>query len=144
MSTSSASPTQGHVHAAGSQLNVAWRPLLRHYLEMVVAMTVGMLLLGAVRDALGLTVVFAERPGLSYLLMATDMAIGMAAWMLFRKHGWPATAEMCAAMYVPVALMPLVWVELMSAMTFMVLAHVVMLVAMLAVLLRRRHELAHC
>jgi hypothetical protein len=118
------------------------RPLVRHYLEMVVAMFAGMLVLGALRSALGLTVAFATHPGTSYLLMATDMALGMAAWMRFRGHGWGCTVEMCAAMYVPALLLPLVWSGVLGAMAFMVLAHVAMLVGMLAVLVRRRGELA--
>ena len=122
----------------------SWRRLARHYLEMVVAMMLGMLVLGALRDVVGLTVPFAEHPGTSYVLMATDMALAMAAWMRFRRHGWGGTLEMCAAMYVPALLLPLVWAGAMGAMTFMVLAHVLMLVAMLAVIVRRRHELARC
>lgn len=119
------------------------RQLLRHYLEMLVAMAAGMLLLGSLREVLGLTTAFAQNPGISFVLMATDMAVGMAAWMLFRGHGWAVTLEMCAAMYVPVLLLPLVWSGDMGEMTFMVLAHVLMMVAMLAVLLRHRHNLAH-
>jgi hypothetical protein len=122
----------------------AFRALARHYVEMVLAMTAGMLLLGALRDAAGLTVPFAENPGASYLLMATDMALGMAVWMHLRRHGWAETLEMSAAMYVPLALLPLVWTEAMGAMTFMVVAHAVMLVAMLVVLLRRRDHWIHC
>ncbi|MEV4543239.1 hypothetical protein ACGFJ5_10595 [Micromonospora echinaurantiaca] len=120
------------------------RPLVRHYVEMVVAMTVGMMVIGALRSFLGLTVPFAERPGAAYLLMATDMAIGMAIWMGVRRHPWAATAEMCAAMYVPVALVPLVWTGVIGTMPFMIAVHVLMLAAMLAVLLRRRQQLARC
>ncbi|WP_199235970.1 hypothetical protein [Micromonospora sp. S4605] len=120
------------------------RPLVRHYVEMVVAMTVGMMVIGALRSFIGLTVPFAERPGAAYLLMATDMAIGMAIWMGVRRHPWAATLEMCAAMYVPVALVPLVWTGVIGTMSFMVAVHVLMLTAMLAVLLRRRQQLAHC
>ena len=122
----------------------AWRPLARHYAEMIAAMFAGMLVIGGLRALAGLTVPFEGQPAGWYLLMATDMAVGMAAWMRFRGHGWAGTLEMCAAMYVPVALVPLVWSGLMSDMTFMTLAHVVMLLAMLGVLLRRRGELAHC
>ena len=118
------------------------RALVPHYLEMVVAMFAGMLVLGALRSALGLTVAFAAHPGTSYLLMATDMSLAMAAWMRFRGHGWGCTLEMCAAMYVPALLLPLVWSGVLGAMAFMVLAHVAMLVGMLAVLVRRRAELA--
>lgn len=111
--------------------------LARHYAEMVVAMFVGMLVLGAVREMLGLTVPFAERPGPSFLLMATDMTIGMGLWMRLRGHSWVGTAQMCAAMYVPLVLLPLLWAGVLGAMAFMVLAHVVMMLAMLAVLLRQ-------
>jgi flagellar biosynthetic protein FliP len=120
------------------------RAMARHYAEMVVAMFAGMILLGGLRDLVGLTVPFADRPGLSYVLMATDMAIGMAAWMTIRRHDSASTLEMCAAMYVPVVLLPLVWAGAMAPMTFMLVAHVLMLVAMLAVLLRHRHHYAHC
>ena len=44
-------------------------------------------------------------------------------------------------MYVPALLLPLVWSGVLGAMAFMVLAHVGMLVGMLAVLVRRRAEL---
>ncbi|MDO3703187.1 hypothetical protein Q3W71_16060 [Micromonospora sp. C28SCA-DRY-2] len=120
------------------------RPLVRHYVEMVVAMTVGMTVLGVLRSSVGLTVAFAERPGAAYLLMATDMAIGMAVWMRVRRHPWPATLEMCAAMYLPVALVPLVWAGVVGSMTFMIAVHVLMLAAMLVVLLRHRHHLVRC
>jgi flagellar biosynthetic protein FliP len=130
--------------ATGSQTRAAWRPLARHYVEMVVAMFAGMLVLGGLRAALGLTTSFEDHPGTAYLLMAVDMSIGMAAWMRYRGHGWASTLEMCAAMFVPLALVPLVWADAMAAMTFMGVAHVVMLLAMLAVLLRRRDEYTHC
>ncbi len=121
-----------------------WRPLARHYVEMVVAMFAGMLVLGGLRALLGLTVPFEDQPGTAYLLMAIDMSVGMAAWMRYRGHGWASTLEMCAAMFVPLLLVPLVWAGAMAAMTFMGVAHVVMLVAMLAVLLGRRAEYSHC
>jgi hypothetical protein len=120
-----------------------WRPLARHYVEMIVAMFAGMLVIGGVRMLTGLSVPVEEHPGTWYLLMATDMAIGMAAWMRYRGHPWAGTLEMCAAMYVPLALVPLVWTGAMGDMTFMTATHVLMLVAMLAVLLSRRAEYAH-
>ncbi len=128
-----------HRHAT-----IGWRPLARHYLEMILAMVVGMLVLGALRTAVGLTVPFEEQPGTAYLLMAIDMSLGMGAWMRYRGHGWAGTLEMCAAMFVPLVLLPAVWAGAMGAMTFMMVAHVVMPIAMLAVLLRRRGEYGHC
>lgn len=136
--------TTAHTPESGPQVSThiraAWLRLALHYVEMVLAMFAGMLVLGALRDLLGLTVAFGERPGAHFLLMATDMAIGMAAWMRLRRHGWACTREMCAAMYVPAVLIPLVWTDVISAMTFMTAAHILMMPAMLAVLLRHRHE----
>lgn len=118
-----------------------WRRLALHYLEMLLAMGVGMAVLGLAREALGLVVAFDDRPGASFALMATDMAVGMAAWMRVRCHPWGVTLQMCAAMYVPLLLLPMVTAGVMEAMTFMATAHVVMCVAMLAVLLARPE---HC
>jgi hypothetical protein len=118
--------------------------LARHFLEMLVAMAAGMVVLGTARALLGLTVTLDDRPGVWYLLMATDMAIGMAVWMRVRGHAWAGTLEMCAAMYVPIVLVPLVWADAMAPSTFMLATHVAMVLAMLAVLLRRRDEYAHC
>ncbi|PVG81966.1 hypothetical protein DDE18_14795 [Nocardioides gansuensis] len=120
------------------------RALARHYLEMVVAMFAGMLVLGSLRSVLGLDVELGDHPGTWYVLMATDMSVGMAAWMRYRGHGWGSTREMCAAMYVPAVLVVLVWSGAMGASAFMTATHVLMFVAMAAVLWRRRHEYAHC
>mgnify|MGYP001157855859 CR=1 FL=1 len=131
--------------SSSDRATATWRPLLRHYVEMVVAMAAGMLLLGGARMALGLAPSSADRPGAAYTLMAVDMSLGMAAWMRFRGHGWSSTLEMCAAMFVPLALLPLVWAGAIGAATYLTVAHAVMLVAMLAVLLRRRDEMVgHC
>lgn len=118
------------------------RPALRfalHFLEMVVAMVAGMVVLEPVWSFLW--------PDLSdvvtahVLVMATDMALGMAVWMRVRRHGWAGIAEMSAAMYVPfVVLLPFHWTGLLSGMALMTAGHVLMLPAMLVAMLRRRHE----
>jgi hypothetical protein len=133
-------PLRPHADAPAGQDTTSWRRLAGHYVEMVLAMLAGMLLLGGLRSATGLTVPFTENPVASYLLMAVDMSVGMAAWMRFRGHGWAVTLEMCAAMFVPVVLLPAVLSGAMAATTFMVTAHVLMPLAMLAVLLRRRRD----
>lgn len=137
------SPTLDQGSPVPARARAPWRRLTLHYVEMVLAMFAGMLVLGGLRALLGLTVAFDAHPGAHYLLMATDMAVGMAAWMRLRRHGWACTLEMCAAMYVPAVLVPLVWADVMSGMAFMTAAHVLMMVAMLAVLLRRRREYHH-
>ncbi|WP_430296856.1 hypothetical protein [Sinomonas sp. B1-1] len=108
-----------------------------HGLEMVIAMLVGMVVLGTVWSWLGLS----HDTAVESLVMATDMAIAMAVWMRFRGHGLPAIVEMSAAMYVPfLALLPFYWTGALSAMDVMSAGHVLMLPAMLASMLRRRHE----
>jgi flagellar biosynthetic protein FliP len=118
------------------------RPALRfglHFLEMVVAMVAGMLILGPVWS-------FAW-PGLSdmvtaqVLVMATNMSLAMAVWMRIRRHGWASIAEMSAAMYVPfLVLLPFYWTGVLPEMALMAAGHVLMLPAMLAAMLLRRHE----
>lgn len=70
--------------------------LALHYVEMVVAMAVGMMALGPVWSFLwpGVNAVFE----VSLAVMATNMAIGMAVPMLLRRHSWRAIAEMSASM----------------------------------------------
>jgi hypothetical protein len=120
------------------------RRLVRHYLEMVVAMLVGMVVLGAAESMLLDPIGWAElsaHPELRALVMATNMTVAMGAWMRFRGHGRAATTEMAVAMYGSfVVLFPPLWLGLLSATGLMVLGHVLMLLAMAAVLLRRRSE----
>jgi len=54
---------------------------------------------------------------------------------------WAAVAEMAVAMYAPfMVLFPPLWLGVLSANGPMVLGHVLMLLAIAAVMLRRRHE----
>lgn len=120
----------------------SWLPFVRHYIEMVLAMAIGML---ALMPLWTLAVQAAGAPHLldraepMALVMATDMAIGMGAWMAWRRHGWRDIAEMSAAMYLPfVIFFPATLAGVMTSGTMMVAGHVLMLLAMLAVMLRRR------
>jgi hypothetical protein len=118
--------------------------LLRHYLEMVAAMLVGMAVLGPVVDGvLGLAGVElpADRPELIALAMALDMSVGMVVWMRHRGHGWWSTLEMAGAMCAPaVVLLPPLWLGLVSGDSLLVVQHVAMLPVMALVMLRRRSE----
>ena len=81
-----------------------WRHFFRHALEMFVAMTVGLVLLApvwvAALDRIGLSDSL-TRPALDSLIAATDMAIAMTIWMLYRGHDRARIAEMAVAMYAP-------------------------------------------
>ncbi|GAA4564991.1 hypothetical protein [Planotetraspora kaengkrachanensis] len=114
---------------------------IRHYIEMIIAMFAGMILLGMLRHAAGLGFSHERDPELAYLLMAFDMSVGMAAWMRFRGHGWAPTLEMCGAMFAPaLPLFPLLWLDIVDGESLMVLAHVAMFPLMLVAMLWRRDE----
>ncbi|HET6529011.1 MAG TPA: hypothetical protein VFH03_00135 [Actinoplanes sp.] len=73
--------------------------------------------------------------------MGVTMAVGMMAWMRFRRQGWATTLEMSGAMLAPaIAVVPLVALGVLTAGAAMALEHVVMFPLMLAVMLRRRAD----
>jgi hypothetical protein len=122
------------------------RGLARHYLEMVVAMFVGMAVFGGlfagVVALLGLDVELS--PTVTALKMAVDMALGMVVWMRYRGHAWSGTLEMAGVMLVaPVALLPLVWAGALDGDGLMMIEHVAMFPLMYLVMVRRHHEYAH-
>ncbi|HEX4811885.1 MAG TPA: DJ-1/PfpI family protein [Nonomuraea sp.] len=139
-STRAPAPAETSVAGHGSWWRFAW-----HFLEMVVAMVAGMMVLGAalsaVLGAVGWSYSHADHPVLGSLEMTFTMSVGMAAWMRFRRHGWASTLEMVGAMFAPlVVLVPLLWAGAVSGDMTMVLLHVLMLPAMLVAMLRRRAE----
>jgi hypothetical protein len=119
-----------------------------HYLEMVVAMLVGMMVLWPVwmlvtsgaGDDSPLRSVEVES-----LVMATTMALPMAAWMRFRGHRWAPTLEMSAAMYGGFVLaLPFHWAGAIGAHGVMMVGHVGMFALMLLAMLWRWEEYAGC
>ncbi|RIV41615.1 hypothetical protein D2L64_00885 [Micromonospora radicis] len=131
-------------HRAGPARRHWSRPLLRHLLEMVLAMLAGMLVLGPARAALGTAFGLAPAtPGIAALLMATDMSIGMAVWMGYRGHCAAATVEMVLAMYVPALLLLVPYrAGLLDAGALLTGTHLLMVPAMVLAALRRRTEYA--
>jgi hypothetical protein len=124
------------------------RHFIRHYLEMVVAMFLGMAVLGlpavAALGAVGMSSaeLRSDAPALLLFGMGLTMTAPMVAWMRYRGHGWQASSEMAAAMLVPTAgVMVLLWTGLLEDIgTLLMIEHVVMLPAMLLVMLVRREE----
>jgi hypothetical protein len=110
-----------------------WR-FIRHYLQMLAAMVLGMLVLEPLWPT-------TDRVELQALVMATNMTIGMAALMAVRRHTWPGIVEMSAAMYAPfIILFVPYWAGLITAGGLLLLGHLLMLPAMLLAMLQRRAE----
>jgi hypothetical protein len=134
--------------AAPNLMSPATKHFLRHYLEMVVAMFLGMGLLmpptgGALR-AVGTSwsELHTSAPALMLLGMALTMTVPMVGWMRFRGHGRGANTEMAAAMLLPAfAVIVLLWAGLVRDIDMLlVIEHVAMLASMLAAMLLRRDE----
>jgi hypothetical protein len=117
---------------------------LRHYGEMVLAMFLGMAILGLPADWI-MGSVGADSDAFMFLEMATTMTVPMVGWMIYRGHGWRANAEMSASMYVPTfAVIGLLTSGLLTDVgVLMVTEHVVMLLAMAGVMLLRPEEYIH-
>jgi hypothetical protein len=124
------------------------RHFIRHYVEMVVAMFAGMLVLGVPGEgalwAIGTSTsdLKVDAPALVFLGMAVIMTVPMVAWMRYRGHSWRPCGEMAASMFLPtfgvMAVMGAGIVE--DFMTLMSVEHVVMLPSMLVAMLLRRDE----
>lgn len=125
-------------------MSPAAKHFLRHYAEMVIAMFLGMAVLGfpvdRIMDRLG-----ADSDEFMFLGMATTMTLPMVAWMMYRGHGWRANVEMSASMFVPTfAVIGVLSAGLLTDVgLLMAIEHVVMLLAMAGVMLMRPAEYAH-
>jgi len=124
------------------------RHFIRHYLEMLVAMFLGMAVLGT--PALGAAGVSSvelrsDAPAVLLLGMGITMTAPMVAWMRYRGHGWAASNEMAASMLIPTAaVIALLGVGLVADVgTLLAIEHVVMLPSMLVAMLLRRDEYSH-
>jgi hypothetical protein len=125
--------------------------LVRHYVEMVVAMFLGMAVLGApavwALGAVGIDYnqLSDDSSALMFLGMATTMTIPMVGWMMYRGHGRRANTEMSASMFLPTfAVIGLLWADLVTDLgTLMVVEHIAMLAAMAGVMIARPAEYAH-
>jgi hypothetical protein len=120
----------------------------RHYIEMVVAMFVGMAVLALpARMALAAADTSWSELGTSAMLlaMALEMTVPMVAWMRFRGHDWRPSGEMAAAMLLPtfVAIALDAAGLVGDAGVLMAGEHVAMLLAMLGAMLLRPAEYTH-
>jgi hypothetical protein len=122
----------------------ATRHFLRHYVEMVAVMFLGMFVLmaptGMLLDVFG-TSWARLSPAMNTFVMALTMTVPMVAWMRLRGHAWRPNAEMAASMLVPTAVVMVVLsAGLATSGALMVPEHVGMLTCMLVAMLVRREE----
>jgi hypothetical protein len=122
----------------------ATKHFLRHYAEMVLAMFLGMAVLGFPVDRV-MSRLGANSDAWMFLEMATTMTVPMVAWMLYRGHGWRANLEMSASMLLPTSavIAALTTGLLTDVGMLMVIEHVAMLLAMAGVMLLRPQEYRH-
>ena len=146
--TPTSSSATAHAESTHTTHHLSAKKFTLHFLEMIVAMAVGMVALPPVwtlvLDAVGAPGLM-HNPYTSALIMATNMTLAMSAWMKVRGHRWRPIAEMGAAMYLPflVLFVPLA-LGLIDEGALMLWGHLLMLPAMAAAMLLRPHEYAHC
>jgi len=118
------------------------REFVRHFFEMVAAMIVGMVVVGAIVSGVFAVLGHADLEhyaAIREFFMVTHMSVGMAVWMRYRGHSWERTGEMVGAMFVPflVLLVPF-WSGVVSGAVLLTGTHVLMLPSMLGAMLLRR------
>jgi hypothetical protein len=125
-------------------MSPAAKHFLRHYGEMVLAMFLGMAVLGLPADW-AMRSVGADSDAFMFLEMATTMTVPMVGWMIYRGHGWRANTEMSASMFVPTfAVIGVLTSGILTDIgVLMAVEHVVMLLAMAGVMLLRPQEYIH-
>ncbi len=141
----------GHARAATlARMNTSTWQFTRHYLEMLAAMIVGMVVLGipaeGILQLLGTSTseLKIDAPAVIFLGMALIMTIPMVALMRHRRHSWRPCWEMAASMFLPtfavIAVMATGLNDDFGAL--MMLEHAAMLPAMLVAMLLRYEEYA--
>ena len=146
--TSTSSRTPGLRRALAAFWSSRAGRFVRHYTEMVVAMFLGMVVLGmplgALLEVAGVNVSgwSTDAPELLLLGMAFTMSVPMVAWMRHRGHGWAPAGEMTLSMFVPsFAAIALLWTGLVTDTgALLTFQHVAMLPSMLVAMLLRREE----
>jgi hypothetical protein len=120
---------------------------IRHYIEMVLAMLLGMVVLGIPAEGAlraigaGTSELMTDAPAVALLGMAVTMTVPMVAWMRYRGHSWRPCIEMSASMFLPTfAAIALLAAGLTDSGGAMMLEHVVMFPSMLVAMLLRRDE----
>jgi hypothetical protein len=129
-------------HSGGSK-----RAFARHFGEMVLAMVVGMVVLGGAAELLFAAAgssLSDQSGGVQVMLMGFNMTVPMVIWMSYRGHAAPRNVEMALSMVVPsVAAAVLAWAGVLESGAAFGVQHAVMVPAMLGVMLWRYEDYSH-
>jgi hypothetical protein len=146
MSELTTTPEQ-EIHRAVARTRSGPKRFALHLAEMLVAMLLGMLVLGGaiegVLQVLGTSLSDAPT-SVSAAVMAVTMTVPMVGWMHYRGHSPQQSLEMAGAMVVPTGIaIVLYWLGSISAHGVMIVQHVVMIPAMVGVMLWRYEHYSH-
>jgi hypothetical protein len=123
------------------------RAFARHFGEMVLAMFLGMMVLGGLAELLFAAAgssLADQSGGAQVILMGFNMTVPMVIWMRYRGHAAPRNVEMAMSMIVPsIAAAALAWAGALETGAALGLQHAVMIPAMLGVMLWRYREYSH-
>jgi hypothetical protein len=137
--TQATATTASH-HPAGR------RAFARHFAEMLLAMFVGMAVLGGLAElvfTLSGSSFSDQSAGVHVMLMGFNMTVPMVGWMAYRGHTRARSVEMAAAMIVPsLVAAALAWAGALDGGAALGLQHAAMIPAMLGVMLWRYDEYA--
>jgi hypothetical protein len=132
------------INAGVSSGSGSKRAFVRHFGEMLLAMFLGMIVLGGLAE-----LVFAvsggslsdQSGGFRVMLMGFAMTVPMVIWMSYRGHAAARNVEMAMSMILPtVAAAALAWAGALGSGAALGIQHMVMIPAMLGVMLWRYEE----
>src|SRR4029079_6247045 len=119
---------------------------IRHFIEMIVVMMLGMCVLGGAFAALhnvlfgsGYADAWRVYVGLAAFAMAFNMTVPMVLWMRYRGHSWERGGEMASALSCPLLQLLLLYsLDLIPAQAVLGLQMMLMIPAMVLAMLYRR------
>jgi hypothetical protein len=123
------------------------RMFARHFGEMVLAMLLGMVVLGGLAEvgfALSGSSLSDQPGGTQVMLMGFNMTVPMVLWMMYRGHAAARNVEMALSMIVPsAAAAALAWAGALGSGAALGVQHALMIPAMLGVMLWRYQDYSH-
>jgi hypothetical protein len=135
------------INAGASVGSGSKRAFARHFGEMLLAMLLGMLVLGGLAElafALSGSSLSDQPGGTQVMLMAFNMTVPMVLWMRHRGHAAARNVEMALSMIVPsVAAAALAWAGAIGTGAALGIQHAVMIPAMFGVMLWRYQDYSH-